>query len=159
MADEMAGGGAQGGANEPEPEPAAKAAKKAGRPPSEVHERRKASIDNWRGSPSNAAGFACIVLERLEEYHDDGHLHCKCGKSIFVDCKWTRWTVQGTRPSSSSLSRGLRSANLWPRAPRRVRQPLHSWRQTSSPAKQTRAVPCASCSMRSLLRSALRRTP
>ncbi len=100
MADEMAGGGAPGGAKTSQSQSQRpKRPRRPAAPPTEVHERRKASIDNWRGSPSNAAGFACIVLERLEDYYDDGHLFCTCGTSIAVDCKWS-----DGRPMSARLS-------------------------------------------------------
>ena len=71
--------------------PAAK--RKPGRPPSDEQGRRKASITTWKECPSCAAGFACIDLQRLEDYYADGFLYCLCGTKIIVDGKWSRWTA------------------------------------------------------------------
>ncbi len=71
--------------------PAAK--KKAGRPPSEDQDRRKATFAAWDKSPVCTDGIACVDLKFLEDYFADGFLHCLCGTSISVDGKWSRWTV------------------------------------------------------------------
>ena len=58
------------------------AKKKAGRPPSEDQNRRKASFATWQTSPACTEVIACVDLKCLEDNFADGFFHCLCGTSI-----------------------------------------------------------------------------
>jgi len=54
------------------------AKKKAGRPPSEDQNRRKASFATWQTSPACTEVIACVDLKCLEDNFDDGYTCTAC---------------------------------------------------------------------------------